>query len=442
MQRLIFEPASREHRGSFRLQQRERKMTTRSSFCPKPHDSRNHVVRRVVRTAVITLSIAFCNSTFAQPADVSAESERDKVVEQLMKRVEELESRLKELDAQPDRTSQGGAVIEEVGGDPSDAAGFLDLGGTQSSYMPEIWGWFGIAYTDDDRPGTKATIDAHPLYVSLSGEPIQNIRYLAEIEAEHVFQIKGSGTKGELKLERLYMEYEFMDSHRIRGGKFFTPFGYWYQLHWHFLTETLSRPISFNNQYVPRHNVGAQYLGRSFLGDKTSLEYNLWFGDGPDVFGTDKRTESDFSLGGSLFTTYQLNNSITLGNTIGYYQQEAAFDDQRNYVVGVKAEHARLELRAELYHHDRTTMDDLTTWYGAATAFVHPRLGLTYRLDSGDDIKLSKSTVDPRTISQSIGFVWRPYAQLLVKGEYRLNDFGPVATGNFNQWNLFTALKF
>ena len=39
------------------------------------------------------------------------------------------------------------------------------------------------------------------------------------------------------------------------------PFGYWFRLHWHFLTETLSRPISFNNAYTPKFQVGLERSG-------------------------------------------------------------------------------------------------------------------------------------------------------------------------------------
>ncbi len=321
------------------------------------------------------------------------------------------------------------------------AADSVQMG--SSDFKPSIsfGGWAGFAYTDDDQSGTKPGFDAHPLYIYAKAQPLENWSFFGELEFEHLFKSSSSGTKGDLKVERLYIEHELENGSRLRAGKFFLPFGYWYRLHWHFLTETLSRPISFNNSYVPKQQVGFEYMNTASLGE-TQLSYYAWLADGPDVFATNKRTESDFSFGGVVFAERTLDNGVKLGGTIGAHQQKVNFETQRSAVLGGTLSAGAFDLRGEFYHHDLELREDLQSAYLSVQYNTSDTFGFVFRHDFGDDVKTSKDASDPGTTSDSLGFIWRPYPSLLFKGEYRINEFDTLFKADYDSWNLFSAIKF
>ncbi|EDY82509.1 hypothetical protein VDG1235_2132 [Verrucomicrobiia bacterium DG1235] len=325
-----------------------------------------------------------------------------------------------------------------------ETASLLELAEQDSlEHEPNIsfGGWAGFVFADDDRDGTKPYFDAHPLYLYTKAEPAENWTFFGELEFEHLFKSSSSGTKGDLKIERLYLEHQLADSGKIRAGKFFIPFGYWYRLHWHFLTETLSRPISFNNAYVPRQQVGIEYLNTASLGD-AHLSYYAWLGDGPDISGTNKRSESDFSLGAAIFAETHFGEHLAAGASLAVHQQKVNFETQRNYVLGGKLSSGPIDLRGEIYHHERELSDNLDTAYLSAQFNASDTFGFVYRYDFGDDLKSSKDPLSPDADTSSIGFIWRPQPYLLFKGEYRFNEFESATTEDFNNWNLFSAIKF
>lgn len=315
----------------------------------------------------------------------------------------------------------------------------------------KIGGWAGFAYTDNDKDGSVAGFDAHPWYLNFQGTPTEDYQFFGEIEFEHVFEVKGASSgaqgSGELKVERLYLERNLGAAHNFRAGKFFMPFGYWYRLHWHFLTETLSRPYSFNAGSTPRQQIGLQYFGRRSVGGN-QVKYYAWVGNGPDVFGANNRTTDGVGYGGSLYVEHRIGNSPKryLGGTVAYHGQqvgmETASEEQRNLVGGANVSWDRVEVRSEWYRHTRETSADVSNWYAMATAWLLPRAGLTWRMDGGDDPKGAGSAVDTEATSHSFGAIWRPEARVLVKAEYRMNDFSDPSVSDFAEWNSFFALSY
>jgi hypothetical protein len=313
----------------------------------------------------------------------------------------------------------------------------------------EITGWAGFIYAGDDRGATKAGFDAHPLYLAVRSEPAEDWAFFAEIEAEHLFKFEGGAETegaGELKMERLYIERRFKN-HRIRFGKFFLPFGYWYGWHWHFLTETLSRPISFDNGYAPKFQVGIEFQGKVFR-KRTELNYTAWVTDGPDQYGTDSRSMEPFGFGGALFVDHYFGagRRDRIGLTLSHHRQTAVYgaseEYQHNTVVGARARRGRLEARGEVYWHERERSRDTETWYLSGSIWVTRRAAVTYRIDRGDDLKRTIAGGSRDATSQSFGFFWRPIPVVLVKGEYRMNSFESAGVTDYNEWNMFLAIKF
>lgn len=369
---------------------------------------------------------------------LSALNAQVKLIEEQQSLIEDLSERIEAVEA----------THSEIGNDLSSITDIetlelesdsVDRGNGSSIHFG---GWAGFVYSDSDRDGARPGFDAHPLYLYVNAKPSENWQFFGEIEVEHLFKSSSSGTKGDLKVERLYLEHEFENSSRVRAGKYFLPFGYWYRTHWHFLTETLSRPFSFNNSYVPRQQVGIEYLDSMTIGD-SQLNYYGWVGNGPDVFGTNKRTESDFSAGGAIFLERMLPSGALIGGTFAVHQQKVNYDSEFNAVIGGKFSSKRFELRGEYYRHDREINQDLESGYVSLKLKTSDAFGFVFRHDFGDDKKMSKEPLGETTRGDSVGFMWQPVPHLLFKGEYRLIDLNSESTmSDFNDWNLFSAIKF
>ena len=313
-----------------------------------------------------------------------------------------------------------------------------------------VGGWAGVVLTDNDKDGSLPYFDAHPWYIYVKAEPVDGWRFFGEVEAEHIFKFEaGKEGSGEFKLERLYIEHNLNTKHNLRAGKMFMPFGYWYQLHWHFLTETLSRPIAFNNAYVPRQNVGLQYFGKVYRGDM-SVDYNLWIGNGPDVFGTDERTIDTFGSGGSFFASRKLGGSYsrTIGLAGGYHAQtvrrtgDLIRENQENIVAAMECRFDGFETRFEHYWHTFTGREDLRSWYANGMYWFVSEMAVNFRYEQGDDLKGTGDDLRPEATVKSFALVYRPEAAILIKAEYRINHFENPADKGFNEWNVYLAMKY
>lgn len=311
-----------------------------------------------------------------------------------------------------------------------------------------LGGWVGALVAGDTRPGSKPGLDVHPWYLFIQAEPVEDLRVFGELEMEHLFQfVAGAPGAGEIKLERLYLEKGFSTAHNVRVGKTFTPFGYWYRLHWAFLTETVSRPFSMDNAYVPRAQVGVQYWGRWFAGN-TELAYYAWVSNGPDIFNTDKRTVIEPGFGASVFATHSVGgrDDLTVGATVGYHTQWVPGTDgtvrQDNLVGGLEAKLVRVDLRGEFYWHRTTAGSQRHTLYGTAAGWVLPQLAATYRFDWGNDARRTKDAASERAWAHSFGVLWRPHAAVVARVEARQNVFHDTALPSYWQGTLSVAVKY
>ncbi len=317
-----------------------------------------------------------------------------------------------------------------------------------------ISGWAGAMFSGDLVDGSSPSLDAHPWYLNLLAEPIDGYRVFGEIEAEHSFKLKGDSGSGELKLERLYLERRFSRAHHLRVGKFFMPLGHWYRSHWHFLTETCSRPISFNNAYAPRSQVGFQYWGSATAGG-VELDYYAWLTDGPVEFGTNKRELLEPGFGAALFARYALEESpdINFGVSLGFHGQWVPVTNtagvvsaaaQRNEQIGLEARLRYVDLRVEAYFHQHDDKaKDLFSWYANLTGWVLPELGINYRYDRGDDLKRAgEGTGSAYADSHSVGLVWRPNNWALLKGELRSNHFAAADVDDFAEFSIMAAIRY
>jgi hypothetical protein len=311
-----------------------------------------------------------------------------------------------------------------------------------------LGGWAGMQVSVDSKAGSKPGLDVHPWYFNMQADPMEDLHFFGELEVEHLFQFAaGEVGAGEFFVERLYVEKEFSTAHHVRLGKTFTPFGYWYWLHWGILTETVSKPITVDNEYVPDTQVGAQYWGRSFRGN-TEFTYFAWITDGPDLYATDLRTVVEPGLGASVFVNHQFGGreDLTLGVTAGTHVQwvdtGTRIVRQDNAVGGVEAKLVRVDLRGEFYWHHTSAGGLRNTLYCTAVGWVLPTLGVVYRFDWGDDEKHTVAGTSERAWSHTLGLLWRPNGVFVAKLEGRFSQFQSTLLPAFWQGTAALAVKY
>jgi hypothetical protein len=74
-----------------------------------------------------------------------------------------------------------------------------------------------------DGASDKKEIDFHRFVLFFGHEFRDDLRFFSELELEH--SLSGDGKNGEVELEQAYIEYDFNDQHRVKGGLFLTPVG-------------------------------------------------------------------------------------------------------------------------------------------------------------------------------------------------------------------------
>lgn len=311
-----------------------------------------------------------------------------------------------------------------------------------------LGGWAGVELNASSKEGSKPGFDVHPWYFYVQADPMDDLHFFGELEAEHLFQFAaGEVGAGELFIERLYVEKEFSTAHHLRLGKTFTPFGYWYWLHWGFLVETVSKPFSFDNAYVPKAQVGAQYWGRAYSGN-LSLTYFAWLTNGPDQFGTDARSVVHPGLGASFFATYAFDGreDLTLGLSGASHTQwvdtGTRIVRQDNAVGGLEAKLKRVDVRGEFYWHHTSAGELRNSLYGTVVGWVLPELGAVYRFDWGEDAKHTAGAPSERAWAHSLGLLWRPNGFVVAKLEGRFSQFHSVLLPSLWQGTAAVAVKY
>lgn len=118
--------------------------------------------------------------------------------------------------------------------------------------------------------GGPFNLEVSELSALVSWSPLARVHAFGELEVEDLVRVRTAGSSGtgdvDLRLERLYAEYEVSDHATLRVGKFLTPIGRWNVIHAAPLVWTASRPVVTELPF-DQHNTGAMLTGRVFARD-------------------------------------------------------------------------------------------------------------------------------------------------------------------------------
>jgi len=306
-----------------------------------------------------------------------------------------------------------------------------------------IGGWVDFLYRDRDIDGYKPIFDPHHFYLFFDAQLDDNWRSYTELEFEHLPDLKGTGSNGQLKMERIYIEYYQADGMNMRVGKFNTPLGIWTPEHWAINVPSVQKPIHENNKYVPNKQVGLEVFGNwasptSVLSPE--VNYSVWSSTGNDLFGTNKPTDNKFAYGTDINATFA--ETVKVGLT-GYTQSNPGKSGRKEETLFPYAEiylpHG-VTITGEYLNQSRDTgFSDVETWYAAAKWQFLPSTYLYYRLDKGDDEKDGGGLGRESNVI-TVGYWPKPYVR--TKVEFSSHDFDDTAKTDFDQYDVWIGVVF
>ena len=230
----------------------------------------------------------------AQSPSQSPEPEAS--IQSLLDRVQQLESRIAELEDHErkqgtttppaDSSSQTGTGRKsvEAGATPAPAPHSEHMGSPTEVREAEVHypslqirGFGDVDFQATDRKGSVSGFDLGQFVLHFASPLSQKVSYFAEVS------FTAQPNTFELNVERTIIRYDYNDYFKMSFGKYHTPIGYWNTAFHHgaWLQTTIDRPqiVKFGGTFIPVHFVGLQAEGNIPSGS-LGLGYNLGLGNG------------------------------------------------------------------------------------------------------------------------------------------------------------------
>lgn len=137
-------------------------------------------------------------------------------IAQLKNQLDNTEKRVAETEVKTEATF---AAVEEVSAGPAaKLADWVDkttIGGYGEMHYNNL--------SSKNSNETKDEFDLHRMVLLFGHQFTDNLRFFSEFEVEHT--VAGDGKKGEVEIEQAYIEWDYTDNHRVKGGVFLIPVG-------------------------------------------------------------------------------------------------------------------------------------------------------------------------------------------------------------------------
>src|SRR2546426_11942342 len=209
-------------------------------------------------------------------------------IQQLEKRVSELEDHKRKQSAAQTGTSDSQTVAEstpmQANAAPAHAlhsehpANTTEIREAQVHYPSlQIRGFGDIDFSATDQKGSVSGFDLGQFVLHLASPLSEKVSYFGEV----TFTARPAGY--DLQLERTIIRYDYNDYFKMSFGKYHTPIGYWNAAFHHgaWLQTTISRPemVQIGGSFIPVHFVGLLAEGNVPSGG-LGLGYSVGLGNG------------------------------------------------------------------------------------------------------------------------------------------------------------------
>ena len=246
----------------------------------------------LIRVLVLLLGLMIVTTTlFARDPD-APESDKE-TIKALLHRVEQLETRVAQLEARPNPASQAQSSAAPA---PSASAAQTPPAVTEPTQeqqpgpmleqrmdtrtLMQIRGFGDMTFHGSDAHGTHTAFSLGQLNLFVTSDISEKFRLLSEI----VFEADPANSVG-VDVERLLLQYSMNDYFNLSVGRYHTDIGYYNTAYHHsaWLQTAVGRPLLFqfedNGGMLPIHNVGASLSGAIPSG-KLGLHYVAEVGNG------------------------------------------------------------------------------------------------------------------------------------------------------------------
>ena len=244
----------------------------------------------LIRVLVLLLGPLILSTTlFARDSD-APDSDKE-TIKALLHRVDQLEARVAQLEAQQKPASQAQSSASPVPSasptptpatepTPEQQAGPMLEQRMDTRTLMQIRGFGDITLHGSDAHGTHTAFSLGQLNLFVTSDMSEKFRLLSEI----VFEADPTNTVG-VDVERLLLQYSLNDYFNLSVGRYHTDIGYYNTAYHHsaWLQTAVGRPLLFqfedNGGILPIHNVGASLSGAIPSG-KLGLHYVAEVGNG------------------------------------------------------------------------------------------------------------------------------------------------------------------
>jgi len=246
-------------------------------------------------------------------------------------------------------------------------------------------------------------------------------KFFGELEAKNwYYTSKDKKDEFNLKFhtERIYLQYDFNEHLKIRGGRFITPLGIWNQVHINALKWTTSDPVTAE-WFFPRFSTGLDFFG--FLPFSDTVEYHAFIQKTKNIDNSYNNVKTDDFIGFQLKKYFDVNKYIGV-NGGKFYDTEL---DETSLFIGVFGylNIKRLYLFGEAYfaHEDEKHHTNYSNRIDKESYYIQG----VYRVFSRNYIVFRNEYFNDRSDNGylnvwTVGWNYKPRFNISLKGEYQI----------------------
>ena len=274
----------------------------------------------------------------------------------------------------------------------------------------------GYITVDFENPSDElATLTFDDASLFVFGDLGSRVRFFMEAEATHFWQVDSAGrveAEHNGDLERLYFDYLYADTLKVRTGKFLTPVGTWNEIHPDPLTWTVSRPVASFATF-PTFTTGFQGYGTWALANR-DVDYNLFVQHNPSIDRSTGNRHTERMVGGRVRLR---QGAWEVGVPAVRYTEYETGDVVTFSGADLLARAGRLEVRAEATAgRVRATDGNARTEYAE---YLQGLVALTDRLFVVGRQERAHSRDDLTYTAASAALLFRPLPAMSIKLEFQ-----------------------
>ena len=402
----------------------------------------------LLKSSLMALTLAVPMQASASE-DMPTVEEMWKIIQEQAKQIQALKDHAQITEVKVEATAD---AIEQVAS--ADVSGF-----SRWAEKTTVGGYGELHYNNldnqlkDGKPD-KDELDLHRFVLFFGHQFSDELRFYSEFEVEHA--ISGDGKVGEVEIEQAFIEWDYADSHRVKGGVFLVPVG--------ILNET-HEPNTFygvERNLVEKNIVPATWWeGGVMLSGEVSagLSYDfaatsgLYLKDGKYKIRdgrqkTGKAKADEFAYTGRI--KYTGLAGLELGTTLQYQsdllqsevQSSGAadvdallFEAHASYQAGafaVRALYANWDID-EALELTKVGASEQTGWYVEPSYKLMDKLGVFARYSQWDNQAADSNDTEYQQLD--VGLNYWIHDNVVLKFDYQDQD-SPSGTDEFDGFNL------